>query len=254
MTDHIITSREGRVLVLTMNRPDKKNALTHDMYSVLADGLDAAAEDGDIRAVVIRSSGDDFTSGNDLKEFAAGLQRDDELPVFRFLRTIATFEKPIVAAVNGLAVGIGVTMLLHCDLVYASEAATFSTPFTNLALVPEASSSYLLPKTMGTAKASEMFMLGNPITAQEAEKAGLVARILSTDGFAEKILGIAQELAQKSPNSLRQTKKLLRQNHDIMMERMAEEGVLFEACLKTPEFMEVATAFFEKRPPDFSKF
>ena len=245
MSEHILKERDDRVLILTFNRPDKKNAITHEMYTALCDGLDEAAADDHIRVVLIRANGDAFTSGNDLKDFAAGLQDAEKAPVFRFLKTISRFEKPIVVGVQGLAVGIGVTMLLHSDLIYATPEATFSTPFTNLALVPEAGSSYLLPQAIGPAKAAEMLMMGEVLSAEEAEKAGLVARLLPANDFAAAVLAKAHALAAKAPNAILQTKRLLRKNHTVMQDRMMEEGQLFAELLKTPEFMEVATAFFE---------
>ena len=254
MDDYILNERDGSLLVLTFNRPDKKNAITHDMYTAFCDGMDEAAADNSVRAVVFLANGDAFTSGNDLKDFAAGIQHSEEAPVFRFLKTISTLEKPIVVGVNGLAVGIGTTMLLHSDLIYAAPEATFSTPFTNLALVPEAASSLLLPRAIGTAKATEMLMLGSHLTAEEAERAGLVARILPGNNFRGQVLERARELAGKAPTAIMETKRLLRKNNQEIQNRMDEEGLLFAERLKTPEFMEVATAFFEKRPPDFSKF
>ncbi|MFC7049646.1 enoyl-CoA hydratase [Emcibacter nanhaiensis] len=254
MDDYILNERDGSLLVLTFNRPDKKNAITQDMYTALSDGLVEAAEDASVRAVVILANGDAFTSGNDLKDFAAGLRHAEKTPVFRFLKTISHFEKPIMVGVNGLAVGIGTTLLLHSDLVYASPEATFSTPFANLALVPEAASSLLLPRLIGMAKATEMLMMGQVLDAEEAERAGLVARILPGNNFREQVLERARELAGKAPTALMETKRLLRKNNQEIQDRMDEEGLLFAERLKTPEFMEVATAFFEKRPPDFSKF
>ncbi|WP_321393032.1 enoyl-CoA hydratase [Emcibacter sp.] len=254
MSDYVLNERDGSLLVLTFNRPDKKNAITHDMYTAFCDGMDEAAADSSVRAVVFLANGDAFTSGNDLKDFAAGIQHSEEAPVFRFLKTISTFEKPIVVGVNGLAVGIGTTLLLHSDLIYASPEAVFTTPFTSLALVPEAASSLLLPRAVGTAKATEMLMLGAALSAEEAVQAGLVARILSVANFHEAVLEKARELASKAPSAIRETKRLLAKNRTEVQDRMMEEGLLFAERLKTPEFMEVATAFFEKRPPDFSKF
>lgn len=256
MTDAILVERDGGVMTLRMNRPDKRNALTQAMYTGLADGLDAAAADPGVRVVVITGTGGAFTAGNDLGDFLAEAPRDGtERPVGRFLRTISGFPKPLVAAVDGVAVGVGTTMLLHCDLVYAADTARFQLAFINLGLVPEAASSLLLPRMIGTARASELLMLGEAFSAADAERFGIVNRVVPADALATLVAERAAALAAKPAGALRATKQLLRQSTTATVaERMAEEGDLFAAGLRSPEAREAMTAFMEKRKPDFSRF
>ena len=252
----IVVERDGSVLTLRMNRPDKRNALTHGMYSALADGLETATADPGVRVVVIAGSGGAFTAGNDLGDFLAAPPRDgSETPVGRFLRTISSFPKPLVAAVEGVAVGVGTTMLLHCDLVYAAETARFQLAFVNLGLVPEAASSLLLPRIVGHARAAELLMFGEPFGAVEAERYGIVNKVVPAaelEAFVRERVGV---LAAKPAGALRNTKKLLRYaTTSTVPERMGEEGALFAAGLQSDEAREAMTAFMEKRKPDFSRF
>lgn len=249
----VLVNLDGPVLSITMNRPEKKNALTHAMYGAMADALKRAADDPAIRVVVITGAGDAFTAGNDLGDFLNAPPHDGEAPVFRFLAALSTAEKPVVAAVNGLAVGIGTTMLLHCDLVYAARAASFTAPFVNLALVPEAASSLLLPRRIGHAKAAELFLLGGRMDAAQAEAMGLVTAVFDSQVLAAEAASRAQALAAKAPGAVRATKALMKRGEEPVAERMRAEGVLFAAQLKSPELREAITAFTEKRAPDFSK-
>jgi len=255
-SDHILVNRAAGVLTLTMNRPEKKNALTQDMYAALADNVVAAQSDPDIRVILLTGTGDSFTAGNDMGDFASagnGPRGENELPpVGRYLQAILKSEKPIIAAVNGLAIGVGVTMLLHCDLVYASPNATFKTPFVDLGLVPEAGSSLLLPKLIGTQKANDMFLLGTKVSAEDAEKMGLVCSIFTEDTLLEEVATRAKALAAKAPNAVLLTKSLVRQDRGDVAQQMADESVHFSAQLKTAEFAEAASAFAERRAPDFS--
>jgi enoyl-CoA hydratase/carnithine racemase len=255
-SNHITVTRDAGVLTLTMNRPEKKNALTQEMYGALADNVVAAQSDPDIRVVVLTGTADAFTAGNDLSDFAGGERNnnDNELPpVGQYLRAILEAEKPLMAAVNGLAVGVGVTMLLHCDLVYASQNASFKMPFVDLGLVPEAGSSLLLPRLIGNQKANDLFLLGTKIDAAEAERIGLIAGIFDADNLLEEVDARAKALAAKAPNAVRLTKGLVRKDRDQVAEQMAAESVHFSAQLQTPEFGEAALAFAERRAPDFSK-
>ncbi len=256
-SEFIQVDKDAGVLTLTMNRPQKKNALTQEMYAALADNVVAAQSDPDVRAILITGSGDSYSAGNDMGDFAGGgdsPRGENELPpVGQFLQAILNAEKPIIAAVNGMAIGVGVTMLLHCDLVYASPNATFQTPFVNLGLVPEAASSLLLPKLIGTQKANDMFLLGTKITAEEAEKMGLVCSIFDEESLQDEALTRAKALAAKAPNAVKLTKQLVRQDHAAVAQQMADESVQFSAQLKTAEFAEAAMAFAERRAPDFSK-
>ncbi|MBG51486.1 MAG: enoyl-CoA hydratase [Rhodobiaceae bacterium] len=257
-SEHIDVNRTDGVLTLTMNRPAKKNALTQEMYAALADNVVAAQSDPDIRVVVLTGTADSFTAGNDLADFAGGPGKakrgENEIPpVGRFLQAILQAEKPLLAAVNGLAVGVGVTMLLHCDLVYASPNATFQTPFVNLGLVPEAGSSLLMPRLVGQQKANELLLLGKKIDAAEAERIGLIAGVLDADTLQHDVAQVAATLAARAPNAVKLTKSLVKHERDDVAQQMADESVHFSAQLQTAEFAEAASAFAERRPADFSK-
>ncbi len=252
--EHVLVEDADRVRTLTFNRPDKKNALTHAMYARLADAMVEAESDPNIRAILFVGAGSAFTAGNDMLDFMnapPGMNDDDETPVIRFLRALVDAEKPLIAAVNGLAVGVGATMLLHCDLVYAADDAFLQTPFVNLALVPEAASSLLLPQRIGRARAGEMLFLSEKITAAEAVAYGLVARTFPQADLLNEARSRAVALAAKAPGAVRDTKRLISGDRDAKRARMAEEGALFAAALQSEEFREAATAFFEKRPANF---
>ena len=255
MSDPVICDTDGAVLTVRMNRPDKRNALNRPMYTGIADALDRAAGDPAIRVVVLTGAGGHFTSGNDLGDFLAGDEGSGERPVARFLRTISTFPKPLIAAVSGVAVGVGTTMLLHCDLVYADETARLQLPFVNMGLVPEAASSLTLPKVVGLAKAAELLMFGEFLSAVDAERAGIVNRVVPAGELDALVAERAGKLARQPAGAVRETKRLLRHaTTATVTERMAEEGLLFAAALKSPESREAMTAFLEKRAPDFSRF
>ena len=254
MTELVTLEHAGAVLRLTFNRPEKKNALTQAMYAALADALAAADEDNRVRVIYLTGAGDAFTAGNDLTDFQSGGDSAPatEQPVTRFLRTLATMKKPVVAAVNGLAVGVGVTMLLHCDLVYAGSSASFQTPFVNLGLVPEAGSSLLLPRQIGLAKAAEMLLLGEKVRAPEAAEMGLVTAVVADETLQSVALSKAEALAAKAPSAVRLTKELMRGARDEVLAQMKTESAYFAAQLKSAEFKEAVSAFFERRVPDFS--
>jgi enoyl-CoA hydratase/carnithine racemase len=251
MSQHITTAREGRVLTLTIARPEKKNALTQDMYAALADALVAYGDSAEDRALVLTGAGAMFTAGNDLTDFAKGNRETEVPPVWRFLNAISACPKPVIAAVNGPAIGIGVTMLLHCDLVYAGASASFSLPFARLGLVPEAGSSLLLPAVLGMALANDMLLGGRVLGAEEAGRHGLVARVFADDALAAEVAAIAAGVAAAPPQAMRLSKGLIRAGRDQVAQRMAEEAKLFAAQLQGPEFAEAAAAFAEKRAPDF---
>ncbi len=260
MTDHVLTAVDKGVLTLTLNRPDKKNALTAAMYGALADGIERAESDPSIRVTLFRANGDAFTAGNDLTDFAAAgaapvAAPSNEKPhVTRFLENLASAEKPLVAAVNGLAVGVGVTMLLHCDLVYAGAAATFQMPFVNLGLVPEAGSTLLMPRLIGLQKAADLFLTGRKIGAEKAEALGLVAEVFADATLQADALARAEALAAKAPNAVRITKALLKgDDRALVLAQQKKEGAQFATQLRSAEVKEAIAAFFEKRPPDFSK-
>lgn len=255
MDDQVIVNVAGPLMSLTMNRPEKKNALTNAMYGALADGLQRAQDDPAIRCILIRGEGDSFTAGNDLSDFAsisAG-GGPTERHVARFLHGLAMADKPIVAAVQGLAVGIGTTMLLHCDVVCVTEQARLTTPFVNLALVPEAASSQLLQARIGYARAFSMVALGEPVDGKTAVEWGLARYLVSADGLRAKALAVAHSLAEKPIGALRATKRLMRDGEQISR-TMDRESEVFAQRLKSPEAAEAFRAFAEKRSPNFSQF
>jgi enoyl-CoA hydratase/carnithine racemase len=251
----ILTTREGGIMTIELNRPHKKNAITAAMYDALADSLIEAREATAVRAVMIVGQRDVFTAGNDLQDFMDHPPRSDDSPVFRFLKELSHAPKPLVAAVCGAAVGVGTTMLLHCDLVYAGDNARFSLPFTQLGLVPEAASSLLLPELMGYQRAAERLLLGEPFGAAEALQMGLVSAVLPADAVAGHARVQAEKLVALPASAVRATKRLMKQGRTAAIEsRMLLEGDEFRERLQSPEAREAFTAFFERRRPDFSRF
>lgn len=256
MTEQILVTVDKGVQILTLNRADKKNALNAEMYQALADALDRAERDPAIRVTLITGTGGAFTSGTDVSIFAAAnaAPLDPAEPGNPFVPRIMAAEKPVVAAVNGIAVGIGVTMLLHCDLVYAAKSATFQTPFVKLGLVPELGSSLLLPRLIGLQKAADLFLLGKKIDASQAEALGLVAEVFADDALAAEALARAQALAAQPPNAVRLVKALMRApDREGLAAQIAAEDSHFFPQMRSAEAKEAFTAFFEKRPADFSK-
>ncbi|WP_237055391.1 enoyl-CoA hydratase [Microbulbifer sediminum] len=244
-----------RVLEITILRPERKNALTMAMYSAMADLLNSAAGDRDIRVVIITGGEGVFTSGNDLMDFLGGSASNEESPVFQFMVALYNFPKPVVAAVNGPAVGIGTTMLLHCDMAFAGEDALFQMPFVNLGLCPEYASSYFMPRIMGHARAAELLLLGKKFGAREAVELGICNAAVPPDEALPRARQVAAELATRAPEAVRLSKQLLRQGtHDRGLEVIQEEAGHFQKRLQSEEFKEAATAFMEKRPADFSRF
>jgi enoyl-CoA hydratase/carnithine racemase len=255
VTDHVLIEKSDKLLILTLNRPDKKNALTRDMYRTLATEIANADHDPNIRCVLIKGNGDMFTAGNDLADFAAiganpKPSPDDGNPL---LATLARALTPIVAAVNGRAVGIGVTMLLHCDMVIVADNALLSTPFVNLALVPEAASSLLMPLRIGHLRAFEMFVLGEPVNAEKAVGWGLANKSVPVADLHAAARTAAIAITARAPAAVVATKSLMR-DESVLLERMKEETEHFARQLKSAEFKEAFAAFSERRAPDFSKF
>jgi enoyl-CoA hydratase/carnithine racemase len=254
----ILVHTEAGVSTLTFNRVDKKNSITSAMYAALADGLEAAKNDASVRVVLLQGDPTIFTAGNDISDFAnapkAQQESPEERPVWRFLRGIATFPKPLVAAVCGPAVGVGTTMLLHCDLVYAGDNAAFSVPFVNLGLVPEAASSLLLPQMLGPHRAAEALLLGEPFMAEAALEVGLVNRVVPPTECNTFAQTQARKLAAKPLSALVETKRLLKEaQQPAVLARMDEEGAIFGRMLHEPAAREAFAAFAAKRKPDFSK-
>ncbi|MEI6000270.1 enoyl-CoA hydratase [Paraburkholderia bengalensis] len=248
-------TRTQDVLTIAFNRPDRKNAITAAMYQTMADALVDAQNDASVRAILIRGSAGIFSAGNDLEDFMKQPPVGENAPVFQFLRAISSADKPLVASVAGVAVGIGTTLLLHCDLVYAADNAIFSLPFSQLGLCPEAASSLLLPRVAGYQTAAEKLLLGESFDAKEAQRMGFVNRLLpaaEVDAFA---LQQAQKLAALPASSLRVTKQLMKRaaQHELQTQ-MTDEAVHFAKMLLAPEAKEAFKAFFEKRKPDFRQF
>jgi enoyl-CoA hydratase/carnithine racemase len=256
VTEHVLVEKVEKLLILTLNRPDKKNALTRAMYKTLGTEIANADTDPNIRCVLIKANGDMFTAGNDLADFAAvgsatgAPKPEDANPL---LPALARARTPIIAAVNGRAVGVGVTMLLHCDMVYMADNAMLIAPFVNLALVPEAASSLLMPMRIGHARAFEMFVLGEPVSADKAVSWGIANRALPLTELHAAARATAMAIAARAPAAVVATKSLMR-DEAALLARMSVEGGHFLRQLKSAEFKEAFTAFSERRAPDFSKF
>lgn len=255
MTEHIKTELDAGVLSVSLNRADKKNAITQAMYAALAEATERARADDQVRVILFRGEGADFCAGNDIMDFLSISQTTGdlvEMGVFRFLKALADLDKPAVAAVRGRAVGIGLTLLLHCDMVVVGEEALLSAPFINLALAPEAASTLLLPAIVGHARAYEIFALGEAIDGRTALNWGLANRAVADDQVDAIALDLARKLALRAPNSIRQTKALMRDTAAIW-DLMQREAKVFGNQMRSPEAIEAFMAFTEKRPPDFSK-
>jgi enoyl-CoA hydratase/carnithine racemase len=256
VTQHVLVDKADKLLILTLNRPEKKNALTRAMYKTLATEIAAADSDPNVRCILIKANGDMFTAGNDLADFAAvgnsaaAPPPEDANPL---LSALAKARTPIVAAVNGRAVGVGVTMLLHCDMVFVADDASLIAPFVNLALVPEAASSLLMPLRIGHARAFEMFVLGEPVNAEKAVNWGIANRAVPAGEVHAAARAAAAAVAARAPASVVATKALMR-DESALLARMAQESGHFLRQLKSAEFKEAFTAFSERRAPDFSKF
>lgn len=252
--EHIKVSRDGAVLEIRFNRPAKKNAITNAMYGAMADALESAAADKSVRAILYTAEGDFFTAGNDLMDFAAQNTGSFDGPrhVERFLRRMIEAEKPVVAAVQGNAVGVGTTMLLQCDLVYIAESAKLTTPFTDLGLVPENASSLTIPARIGHVRAFALLGLCDPLSGKDAATFGIANAALPAGEVQTRARAAAQALTKKPAESLRLTKNLMR-NRPALTERMNEEGKLFGERLKSAEAAEAFAAFAERRAPDFAK-
>ncbi len=251
----VVSRLEDGVLHVEMHRPEKKNALTVSMYQELTAALERADASTDIRVVLLHGQPDVFTSGNDLKDFLENPADGENHPGFRFLRTISKTRKPIVAAVNGACIGVGATMLLHCDLVYAGVNAVFALPFVNLGLCPEAASSLLLPLRAGQARAAEILLLGESFGAEQAATCGMISRVLPDADVLVLATEQARKLANKPPATLVLTKSLMRRGFELQIaDAIKEESAQFRQSLESLEAKEAFAAFLEKRKPDFSRF
>ena len=251
MTQDILIHEADGVMELCFNRPEKKNAITGAMYDALTAALADASVRPTVRAVLVAGAGDTFTAGNDIKDFLAMSGELDGVPAGRFIRALAAFGKPLIAAVGGPAIGIGATLLLHCDLVYASPEASLSVPFVDLGLVPEAGSSLLLPLRVGFARAAALLLLGEPMDAEAARTAGLVTALVPAAALREHAHGKARKLASKPPAALAATRALMRGDPGALLDRMDQESAAFAEALRGAEAREAFTAFLERRAPNF---
>ena len=268
----IRTATLNGVATLEIARPEKKNALTMAMYQALADGLQAAQADPAVRAVLITGQPGIFTSGNDIEDFmqrgtgtgadagggSSGSSTGGDVmdwPTFRFMRALVACDKPVVAAVTGAAIGIGTTLLLHCDFVYVSDEARLAMPFVGLGLVPEFASSLLVPQLMGNRRAADKLLLGDPFTPEQAVDCGIASAVLPKDEVVNHARRVAERFNALPPGAVQQTKQLMRgPQRDAMLAAIRSEAELFGKRLRSPEAMEAFQAFFQKRKPDFSKF
>lgn len=246
MNDSILASRDGDVLRLVLNRPDKKNALTGAMYRALTAALEESAHEPGIGAILIEGAGGNFTAGNDIADFVALSQSADEFPALDFIRALARCDTPLVAAVDGVAIGVGTTMLFHCDLVFAVPAALFRMPFVDLCLVPEAGASLLVPQRVGLQKASEWLLLGEPFGTDEAHRLGLVNAIVAHDKLVEHALSRAHALAAKPRAALAATRRLIRGDCSRLLDHIEEEARAFGTAMRSAEARAAFAAFLNK--------
>jgi enoyl-CoA hydratase/carnithine racemase len=248
----IITERSGNILRIQLNRPDKKNAMTLAMYNTLADLLNDAAKDDQIRVVLWHGAGDSFSAGNDIQDFLKNPPGAGESPQARLIEALINLDKPIVAAVQGAAIGGGTTMLTHCDFVFAGESAKFRMPFIDLAVVPEFGTSYSVPARIGYLRAAELVLLGLPFDAKRAAELGLVTRVVADQQLLATATAAAQQLAAKPPAALQSCKRLMRSSTRELLERAVKlENEEFSVRVRSAEAKEAFTAFIEKRKPNF---
>jgi enoyl-CoA hydratase/carnithine racemase len=259
VSQHIRTGVVNGVATIEIARPEKKNALTGEMYTAMAQALADAQADASVRCALITGQPGIFTSGNDIEDFMSrppGQGSDgDASPVFRFLRALTTFEKPVIAAVTGAAIGVGTTMLLHCDFVFVSDEARLAMPFVSLGLVPEYASSLLVPQLMGQRRAAEKLLLGDPFTGEQAVECGIANAVLPAGELLAHARRVAERFNQLPPGAVRDAKRLMRApQRELVLQTIKTEGEIFGQRLRSPEAREAFQAFFEKRRPDFSPF
>jgi enoyl-CoA hydratase/carnithine racemase len=254
MTEELIVARDGDVMEIRFNRPEKKNALTRAMYDGVVAAFESAENDAAIRVIMLTGTGNTFTSGNDIRDFQQRAATRNTSSASPFLTALSTLKKPLIAAVNGAAIGVGTTMLAHCDLIIAARSARFIMPFTRLGLVPEAGSSLLFPQLLGHQRASAMLLLGDALDAEAALAAGFVYQVVDDAGLTTAARAVAARLAALPPQAIRQTKQLMRRGKPDLPGRINEELELFRERVASPEAAEAFAAFMEKRAPDFSRF
>ena len=250
----IVTERSGTILSVQFNRPEKKNALTVSMYETVADLLNAAAEDDGTRVVLLHGAGDAFSAGNDIADFLKNPPRGDDSPQSRFTEALMNFDKPLIAAVHGVAVGSGATMLTHCDFVYAAEHSTFQLPFVKLAVVPELGTSYSLPAQLGYLAAADLILLGSPFDARRAAELGFVTRIVPDASVLSTAVETGQRLAQLPAGALQASKRLMKRfSREQTAAAVKAENLEFASRVRSADAKEALTAFLEKRRPDFTR-
>ncbi|UCH18765.1 MAG: enoyl-CoA hydratase [Burkholderiales bacterium] len=243
------------VATIEIARPEKKNAITAAMYEAMTEAIAAAGDDAAVRALLVTGQPGVFTSGNDIEDFLQRPPRDENAPVFQFMRALIDCEKPVVVAVTGAAIGIGTTLLMHADLVYVSDEARLAMPFVTLGLVPEFASSLLAPQIMGRARAAEKLLLGEPFTGAEAVELGLANAVLPAGEVVNHARRVAERFNALPPGAVRDAKRLLRASQrEATLATVRAEGEIFGARLRSPEAMEAFQAFLQKRKPDFSRF
>lgn len=253
MSEHILLTRSGNLLHIQINRPEKKNALTFEMYQAMADAIYKAEMDNSVGCILISGADGIFTAGNDLKDFQARPPKDETAPAFQFIMSLAKSTVPIVAAVDGVAIGVGVTMLLHCDKVFVTKDAYLQLPFVNLGLTPEAGSSYLLSKLMGHSLASELLIGGKPFDGTRAVELGVANELCEASELLDTAMAYATDIAAKPPRAVRSSKALMKTDTDIVVAQIRKEVMEFIQRLQSDECAEALAAFVEKRKPDFSK-
>ena len=256
MSEQVLVDTAERIRTISFNRPDKKNALTRAMYSAAAEAIEDGDRDPAVRVIILTGEGGIFTAGNDIVDFMErppAMDGNEVSPVQHFMQALLTAKKPVIAAVDGLAIGIGVTLLMHCDLVYCSDRSSFKTPFVDLALAPEYGSSQTMPRAFGHVVAAELLLLGATWNAERAAQTGLVGAVTTPDALMETVRSTARILAAKAPEALAKAKALMRRAPEPLADRIALEGRQFAEQLRSPEFAEAAAAFMERRPPDFDK-
>lgn len=250
----ISTSLDNRILTIVFDRADKKNAITSQMYVDANQALKDSAENNTVRAVVFKGAQGDFTAGNDMKAFLE-MKGEAEPPVLTFLLTLANYPKPVIAAVNRLAIGIGTTMLAHCDYVVAADNARFKLPFVDLGICPEGGSSLLFPRLMGHSLASELLLLGDVFASDKAHAVGLLNAVVSADVVEEEALSVAKRFAQKPPAAVRNAKRMLKSDSLNALNALVKKEIQqLVAMIDGEECQEALAAFSEKRKPDFSQF
>ncbi|HJV69930.1 enoyl-CoA hydratase [Ideonella sp.] len=251
----IKTATLNGVATIEIARPEKKNALTQAMYQAMADAIRAAQDDAAVRAILITGQPGIFTSGNDIEDFMQRPPQSEDSSVFQFMKALIGSDKPVVAAVTGAAVGIGTTLLLHCDFVYVSDEARLAMPFVGLGLVPEFASSLLVPGLMGPRRAAEKLLLGDPFTGADAVECGIANAVLPATEVVNHARRVAERFNTLPPGAVRDTKRLMHgPQRERLLQVVSEEAKIFAQRLRSPEAMEAFQAFFQKRQPDFSRF